>query len=97
MAAQTQTGLRISEITGLDCADIHLGVGAHVTCTSKGRKQITPLGICISPARAAVHVLDPPSGSVILRRQRDDATSHADATRAKLYDEVVRVIDTNRA
>lgn len=39
-----QTGLRISEITSLDCADIHLGVGAHVTCTGKGRKQrITPL------------------------------------------------------
>lgn len=39
-----QTGLRISEITSLNCADIHLGVGAHVTCTGKGRKQrITPL------------------------------------------------------
>jgi site-specific recombinase XerD len=29
----------------------------------------------------------------ILRRQRDDATAHADAARAKLYDEVVAVID----
>ncbi len=33
----------------------------------------------------------------ILRRQRDDATSHADATRARLYDELVRVIDSNPA
>jgi integrase len=33
----------------------------------------------------------------ILRRQRDNATSHADAARAKLYDELVRVIDTNPA
>jgi integrase len=33
----------------------------------------------------------------ILRRQRDDATSHADETRAKLYDELVRVIDANPA
>jgi hypothetical protein len=33
----------------------------------------------------------------ILRRQRDDATSHADATRARLYDELVRVIDCNPA
>ena len=33
----------------------------------------------------------------ILRRQRDDATSHADATRANLYDELVRVIDSNPA
>jgi integrase len=31
----------------------------------------------------------------ILRRQRDDAASHADAARAKLYDELVRVIDAS--
>jgi integrase/recombinase XerD len=39
-----QTGLRATELTGLSCADIHLGTGAHVSCTGKGRKQrITPL------------------------------------------------------
>jgi integrase/recombinase XerD len=39
-----QTGLRASELTGLQCGDIHLGVGAHATTTGKGRKQrITPL------------------------------------------------------
>jgi site-specific recombinase XerD len=39
-----QTGLRISEITGLTTSDVHLGAGAHVSCTGKGRKQrITPL------------------------------------------------------
>jgi integrase/recombinase XerD len=39
-----QTGLRASELTGLDPADIHLGTGAHVSCLGKGRKQrITPL------------------------------------------------------
>jgi integrase/recombinase XerD len=39
-----QTGLRISELTGLTTRDIHLGAGAHVSCTGKGRKQrITPL------------------------------------------------------
>jgi len=31
----------------------------------------------------------------ILRRQRDDATSHADAARAKLYNELVRIIDAS--
>ncbi len=31
----------------------------------------------------------------ILRRQRDDATSHADAARARLYDELVAVIDAS--
>ena len=39
-----QTGLRATELTGLACGDIHLGTGAHVATTGKGRKQrITPL------------------------------------------------------
>jgi integrase/recombinase XerD len=39
-----QTGLRASELIGLRCGDVHLGVGAHVSCSGKGRKQrITPL------------------------------------------------------
>lgn len=39
-----QTGLRVSELTGLTRADVHLGAGAHVTCHGKGRKdRITPL------------------------------------------------------
>ena len=39
-----QTGLRISELISLTCADTHLGGGAHVRCVGKGRKQrATPL------------------------------------------------------
>ena len=39
-----QTGLRISELTALTCADVDLGVGAHVHCIGKGRKERrTPL------------------------------------------------------
>jgi integrase/recombinase XerD len=39
-----QTGLRVSELTGLRCKDIQLGTGPHVNCTGKGRKQrCTPL------------------------------------------------------
>jgi len=39
-----QTGLRASELTGLRRNDLQLGVGAHVSCLGKGRKQrITPL------------------------------------------------------
>jgi len=39
-----QTGLRISELIGLYTNDVHLGVGAHVVCHGKGRKErITPL------------------------------------------------------
>jgi site-specific recombinase XerD len=39
-----QTGLRASELTGLNCGDVHLTTGAHVNCRGKGRKErITPL------------------------------------------------------
>jgi integrase/recombinase XerD len=39
-----QTGLRASELIGLRRADVHLGVGPHVSCLGKGRKlRITPL------------------------------------------------------
>jgi integrase/recombinase XerD len=38
------TGLRVSELTALTRADLHLGTGPHITCHGKGRKQrITPL------------------------------------------------------
>lgn len=39
-----QTGLRASELTGLNCGDLHLATGPHLSCYGKGRKQrITPL------------------------------------------------------
>jgi integrase/recombinase XerD len=39
-----QTGLRVSELTSLRCQDVHLGTGAHIQTTGKGRKQrATPL------------------------------------------------------
>jgi integrase/recombinase XerD len=39
-----QTGLRVSELIGLNCEDVVLGTGAHVRCFGKGRKQrCTPL------------------------------------------------------
>jgi integrase/recombinase XerD len=44
LALAVHTGLRVSELTALTRADIHLGTGAHVSCLGKGRKQrITPL------------------------------------------------------
>ena len=36
-----QTGLRLSEITSLQIASLHLGAAAHVACTGKGRKNRT--------------------------------------------------------
>ncbi|MGH9780026.1 MAG: tyrosine-type recombinase/integrase, partial [Candidatus Acidiferrales bacterium] len=39
-----ETGLRVSELTGLQCQDVRLGSGAHVRCRGKGRKErVTPL------------------------------------------------------
>ncbi|MHB1432200.1 MAG: tyrosine-type recombinase/integrase [Streptosporangiaceae bacterium] len=39
-----QTGLRVSELTGLNRQDIHLGAGSCVRCHGKGRKdRATPL------------------------------------------------------
>jgi len=41
-----QTGLRVSELTGLRRADLHLGAGANLRCTGKGRKdRATPLTV----------------------------------------------------
>ena len=34
-----QTGLRVSELTGLNCGDVSLGTGACVRCEGKGRKR----------------------------------------------------------
>lgn len=40
----TETGLRVSELTGLRRQDVHLGRGPHVRCLGKGRKErCTPL------------------------------------------------------
>lgn len=44
MLLTVQTGLRVSELVGLDCQDIALGSGAYVRCKGKGRKErCTPL------------------------------------------------------
>ena len=52
MTDSLQTGLRLSELTGLQRADVVLGRGAHVRCVGKGRKErCTPL------AKTAVAVL----------------------------------------
>lgn len=44
LVVAVQCGLRVSELTGLACADISLGSGAHLLCHGKGRKdRATPL------------------------------------------------------
>ena len=64
-----QTGLRLSEMTGLEREDVVLSTGAHVRCSGKGRKErCTPLtkeaaGVLRSwlrePTRAAGNILFP--------------------------------------
>jgi site-specific recombinase XerD len=39
MLLAVQTGLRVSELTGLNCRDVTLGAGGNVACVGKGRKQ----------------------------------------------------------
>ncbi len=44
LGVAVQTGLRVSELTGLRVGDVELGTGAHVRCRGKGRKErSTPL------------------------------------------------------
>ncbi len=44
LALAVQTGLRLSELTGLERSSLMLGMGAHVRCHGKGRKErCTPL------------------------------------------------------
>jgi integrase/recombinase XerD len=39
LALTIQTGVRVSELTGLRVGDLHLGTGAHIRVTGKGRKK----------------------------------------------------------
>jgi integrase len=54
MALAVQTGLRVCELTGQNCADITFGEGAAVRCEGKGRKHRTvpldgPVQRCWAP------------------------------------------------
>jgi integrase/recombinase XerD len=54
LAVAIQTGLRVSELTALTRADVHLGTGPHVRCTGKGRKErCTPLTTQVARALRA--------------------------------------------
>lgn len=52
MLLSIQTGLRLSEIIGLNCGDITLGTGANVRCEGKGRKER-----CVPLTKATVAAL----------------------------------------
>ena len=78
-----QTGLRISELTGLTVADIHLGVGGYAHCVGKGRKErATPLTrltarvLRVWIAERAAEPADPLFPTVTGRRLSHDAVEH---------------------
>jgi site-specific recombinase XerD len=77
------TGLRVSEITGLKIADIHLGAGPHVRCLGKGRKnRCTPL---TKPAAQALRSWlaerdDAQAGDPVFPTSRGDALSRDGVT-----------------
>ncbi len=52
MLLAVQTGLRLSEIIGLDCGDVSLITAAHVRCEGKGRKER-----CVPLTKSTVAVL----------------------------------------
>lgn len=68
-----QTGLRVSELTGLRCCDIVLTAGAHVRCLGKGRKdRCTPLtrdAVAILRAWLAERAGDPEAPAFPSRRR----------------------------
>jgi integrase/recombinase XerD len=89
-----QTGLRVSEITGLCCGDLELGRGAHVRCEGKGRKRrCTPLlAQTVSVLRAWLAELqggphDPLFPTSTGRRLSRDAVAVALAKYAKAAEE----------
>ena len=54
LVVAAQTGLRVSELTGLNCGDVTLGTGASVRCLGKGRKhRAVPL---TTPTQAVLRV-----------------------------------------
>lgn len=68
-----QTGLRLTELTGLKICDLHLGDGAHVRCQGKGRKdRRTPLDTSTGRVlKAWLRELDSnPHGPLFPTRQR---------------------------
>lgn len=80
-ALAIQTGLRVSELTGLTIGDIHTGTGAHVHCVGKGRKEratpLLPETAAVMNAwiaeRAATAITDPLFATTTGRRLSRDA------------------------
>jgi site-specific recombinase XerD len=90
MALAVQTGLRLSELIGLNCGDVQLGTGAHVRCSGKGRKER-----CVPLTASTVGVL---RVWVQERAGRLDEPLFPTRTGRRLSDDAVeRRVDTHKA
>ncbi len=78
------TGLRVSELTALAPADVHLGTGPHVACTGKGRKRrITPLDQqTVATTRAYLSTL--PDDTAVLFPNRQGTAMSTDGVAKRL-------------
>lgn len=88
IAIDIQTGLRLSELTGLTGVDVHLGSGPYVHCIGKGRKErCVPLTTAnVTIMRTWLKERDKSPGDSVFptrtgRRMSDDAV----AARLTLY------------
>lgn len=74
----TQTGLRASEMIGLHIKDIVFGVGAHVRCLGKGRKErCTPLRKdTVAALRCWLQVHNGEADDALFPNARGQALSH---------------------
>lgn len=88
LALAAQAGLRVSELTGLTCADIRIQAGPHVHCTAKGRKErdtpLPPAAARILKAWLAEHG-GQPAGPLFPGPSGNRLSRDAVEQRAKIY------------
>ena len=91
-----QTGLRLSEITGLQIASLHLGTAPHVACTGKGRKnRTTPLTVATATTlEQYLRERATRPGQALFPRPQGDALS-ADAVQQRLTLHMTRAAVSN--
>jgi site-specific recombinase XerD len=90
MTLAVQSGLRLSELIGLSCRDVELGVSPYVHCTGKARKER-----CVPLTGATVVVL---RGWVQERSGRPDEPLFPTRTGRRLSDDAVeRRVATHKA
>ena len=78
-------GLRVSELTGLEVDDVHLGAGAHVLCRGKGRKnRTTPLDRQTVRVLKAFATEQPSGGEGFVFPTRTGTRMSRDAVAARL-------------